>query len=291
MVGTSRRAKTTAVTKTATYDDGATANSSAIMSSAPDASLSFIPFNPGPSLERVPDDVLHEILSHLPTLKETHVLFQHRKRPPVVSSDALVRTPVLRVLSHTSRLLRSRCIAMAWQRVEICSASLPAHQISFYRVIGQATRATVGVLNACPNLLPLIQTISVCFTRYQSAEIIPAFAACLAMLPNLTTIQVMHAHSKMTTSIKNGFEGKRFPLVRRILLPSSAHGIIKCCPNVEEVTCTEGDGSTIVGSLVKGKCCQVRVLKGIGTPIKRLAKLLPNLRHIRVMESWEIKQG
>lgn len=71
----------------------------------------------------------------------------------------------------------------------------------------------------------------------------------------------------MTTAIKNGFEGKRFPSVRRISLPCSAHEIIKRCPDLEEVTCTEGDGSTIVGSLIKGKCQQVRVLKGINPPI------------------------
>jgi hypothetical protein len=78
---------------------------------------------------------------------------------------------------------------------------------------------------------------------------------------------VIHAHSQMTTAIKNGFEGKRFPSVRRITLPCPAHEIIKRCPNLEEVTCSEGDGSTIVGSLVKGNCRQVRVIKGIRPPL------------------------
>ena len=73
----------------------------------------------------------------------------------------------------------------------------------------------------------------------------------------------------MTTAVKNGFEGKRFPSVRRISLPCSAHEIIKSCPNVEEVICTEGNGSTIVGSIIKGKCQQVQVLKGIFVPVIR----------------------
>ena len=80
---------------------------------------------------------------------------------------------------------------------------------------------------------------------------------------------VIHAHSQMTTAVKNGFEGKRFPSVRRISLPCSAHEIIKSCPNVEEVICTEGNGSTIIGSIIKGNCQQVRILKGISAPITR----------------------
>ncbi|KAF8129172.1 hypothetical protein EV363DRAFT_1417716 [Boletus edulis] len=54
------------------------------------------------------------------------------------------------------------------------------------------------------------------------------------------------------SAIKDGFEGKRFPSMRRISLPFSAHEIIESCSNIEEVICTFGHGSTIVGSLAKG---------------------------------------
>ena len=119
----------------------------------------FIPFQTGPSMEHIPDDVLHEILSYLPALSERHVLFGYRGVPPVIPSAALVRTPTLRALSQTSRILRSRCLAMAWRNVELCGASLPKHKTTFYRVIGEATQAGVRVLNACPHLLPLIQFV------------------------------------------------------------------------------------------------------------------------------------
>ncbi|KAF8437494.1 hypothetical protein L210DRAFT_2329720 [Boletus edulis BED1] len=272
MARTSKRAKTTASTSTVT-PDGAPSSS---MSAQP---LPSNPFQTGPNLERIPDDVLHETLSYLPTLRDHHVLFGYNLTPPVIPSTLLVRSSTLRALSQTSRLLRSRCLAMAWQRIELCAAK---QNVSFYRAIGEATRTGTRVLKACPHLLPLIQTVSVVLTRYQSAEIIPAFAACLATLPNLTTIQVIHAHSQMTTVIKNGFEGKQFPSVRRISLPPSAHEIIKSCPHLEEVTCTEGDGSTIIGSLIKGKCQELRVIKGVDAPLKRLVKVVPNLRHIGV---------
>ena len=173
----------------------------------------FIPFQTEHTLERIPDDVLHEILSHLPTLSDQHVLFGYLMDPPVIPATELVRIPTLRVLSQTSRLLRSRCLAMAWRSLEFCGASLPKHSITFYKAIGEATKTGIRVLKACPHLLPFVQfvhsgyggfltadhyssyrTASVVWTRYQIDEIVPAFAACLATLPNLTTIQSTYGY-------------------------------------------------------------------------------------------------
>lgn len=150
MARASKRAKTTATSTVTPVADSTTASAELKL---------FVPFQTGPSLERVPDDVLHAILSYLPTLSDAHVLFGHNLTPPVIPSSMLVRTPTLRALSQTSRLLRSRCLAMAWQRVELCGASIPKHNVTFYRAIGEATKTGVRVLNACPHLLPLIQYV------------------------------------------------------------------------------------------------------------------------------------
>lgn len=152
MARASKRAKTTA---TASPDD---ADSSTGGGSAQPQSFN-IPFQTGPTLERIPDDVLHQIIAYLPTLEDRHVLLGWRRHPPVIPSTSLVRTPTLRVLSQTSRVLRSRCLAMAWQRVELCGASLPKHKVTFYKAIGNATQTGVRVLKACPHLLPLIQFV------------------------------------------------------------------------------------------------------------------------------------
>ncbi|KAI9570820.1 hypothetical protein HD554DRAFT_2312642 [Boletus coccyginus] len=277
MAPASKRARTTA-TPTVDGPD---------LSGMPAQPQLFIHFHTGPSLDRIPDDVLHEILSHLPTLDDRHVLLGRQSFPHVVSSAKLVRTPTLRALSQTSRLLRSRCLGMAWRNVELCGVNVSKSRALFHSVIGEATMACVRVLKTCPHLLPLIRTVFVVLTFYNFWEIIPAFAACLATLPNLTVIQVIHAHSRLTTVIKDAFEGKRFPSVRRITLPGYAHEIIKSCPNLEEVMCTDGDGSTIIGSLVKGHCTQVRVLKGISPHLTRL-KLLPNLTHIGVDQGGDM---
>ena len=151
MAPASKRAKTTA---TATRTDSTLKAAGA--STQPQL---FIPFHTGPSLERIPDDVLHEILSYLPTLTDRHVLLGNRGNPPVIASSSLVRTPTLRALSKTSRLLRSRCLAMAWRSVELCRASMPELTDPFYWAVGEATKAAVRVLKACPHLLPLIQFV------------------------------------------------------------------------------------------------------------------------------------
>lgn len=151
MTRASKRAKTTAIT-TVTPDGANSDNVSAQLQP-------LIPFQTGPSLERVPDDILHEILSHLPTLIDRHVLLGYRRDPPVIPSAALVRTPTLRALSQTSRLLRSRCLAMAWRSIELCGVSLPKYHVTFYKAIGEATKTGARVLKACPHLLPLIQFV------------------------------------------------------------------------------------------------------------------------------------
>ncbi|KAG6375871.1 hypothetical protein JVT61DRAFT_2735 [Boletus reticuloceps] len=244
----------------------------------------FVPFQTRPSLERIPDDVLLEIVSHLPTLGDhpRHASFKHPGFPHAIPSAILVRTSTLRALSQTSRLLRSRCLAMAWQNLELCGEKLLKYKVAFYDAFGAATEIAIRVLEACPYLLPFIQTVSVILTRYRYTEIIPEFAACLATLPNLSAIHVVHTEYRLKTTIRNAFRGIRLPSVRRISLPSLAHEIIRGCPNVEEVVCLADEyegGGRIIQSLAECKCYHVRIVKGISAPLTRLINIAPNLTH------------
>ncbi|KAF8437488.1 hypothetical protein L210DRAFT_3545794 [Boletus edulis BED1] len=282
----SKRAKmdvTSTVTKSPSPDSG----SDGVVSAQP---TSFIPFQTGPSLERIPDDVLLEVVSYLPihltTFNNRPILIHPMY---VIRCTTPARTPILRALSQTSRLLRSRCLPLAWQRTAFWGPNFRRLDSSFDESIGKRTYSSIHVLKACPYLLPLIRTVSVMLTTYQKAEIIPAFAACLATLPNLNTIQVVNMEWGIQTALKNAFRGKRFPSVRKISLPSPAHEIIKMCPNLEEVTCVdEHGGCKIVQSLVAAKCHQVRMLKGITTPLTRLVDLVPNLTHASVAKGSDM---
>ncbi|KAF8437489.1 hypothetical protein L210DRAFT_3545798 [Boletus edulis BED1] len=257
----------------------------------------FVPFQMGPSLERIPDDVLLEIVSHLPTLDD-HPRHTSSKRPMVqhvIPSTILVRTSTLRALSQTSRLLRSRCLAMAWQNVELCGEKLLKYNMPFYDAFGAATETAIRVLEACPYLLPFIQTVSVMLTSYRYTEIIPEFAACLATLPNLSAIHVVHTEYKLMTAIRNAFRGIRLPSVRRISLPSLAHEIIRSCPNVEEVVCLADNyegGGRIIQSLAECKCYHVRMVKGICAPLTHMTPLIdfPHLDTIEILVQYLICQ-
>lgn len=151
MVPTSKRARTTA-TPTVTSDG---ANSSGVSAQL----QPFIYFHTGPSLERIPDDVLYEILSHLPTFDDRHALLGRPSILHVISSANLLRTPTLRALSQTSPLLRSRCLPLAWRNLELCGVNPLKHRASSHSAIGEATEACVRVLNTCPHLLPLVQFV------------------------------------------------------------------------------------------------------------------------------------
>ncbi|KAF8129182.1 hypothetical protein EV363DRAFT_1337965 [Boletus edulis] len=251
----------------------------------------FIPFQTRPSLQRIPDDVLLEIVSHLPTLDDhpRHTSFKRPRLQHVIPFTILVRTSTLRALSQTSRLLRSRCLAMAWQNVELCGEKLLKYNMALhdYDAFGAATETAIRVLEACPYLLPFIQTVFVMLTSYRYTEIIPEFAACLATLPNLSAIHVTYTEYRLKTTIRNAFRGIRLLSVRRISLSSLAHEIIRSCPNVEEVVCLADDyegGGRIIQSLAKCKCYHVRMhvtwcrlSLSIG-----LINIAPNLTHASV---------
>jgi hypothetical protein len=83
----------------------------------------------------------------------------------------------------------------------------------------------------------------------------------MMQMPNLHTLQIVHAHTAITTHLKNGFEGFSLPNVRKIILPAQAHEVLRCCPEVRHVICTGWDASKLVSAIAK--CCKkVEILEG-----------------------------
>ena len=103
--------------------------------------------------------------------------------------------------------------------------------------------------------------MSVTVSRYQMDTILPTFVNCLQSLPNLHTLELCHVHQEMTTKLKQVFEGTNIPSIRTIVLPTSAHHILRSCPNVEDVTCNAGGGSEILGTIA-ASCPKVERVSG-----------------------------
>ncbi|THH13226.1 hypothetical protein EW146_g6967 [Bondarzewia mesenterica] len=231
-------------------------------------------------VSKVPLDVWLEILVHYPTMTRDAVKGQDLINP-VFERPFRERFDVLRALSQTCKDLRILLLPLAWSRLEVCTVRATCDQ-SFYKQVGEALkRKSEGLLKRSPHLLPLVQTVTVSLTRYAANRILPPFAQLLDALPNLNTIEVVHAHSAMTTALKTAFEGHTYPGVRTIILPTCAHEILKCCPGVEIVICTEGGGSQIISAIVKFKQSNLTVLEGIWwdeARTKRIAKVAPKLQ-------------
>lgn len=122
----------------------------------------------------------------------------------------------------------------------------------------------------CANIQSYLRIATVSLTRCSVDVILPAFTRCLERLPNLHTLQIVHAHSQMSTALKDTFESKRFPQIRTIILPSCAQSVLRACPEVRHVTCNEDNGGELVTAIL-ASCKKVEILRGI-TPESAIVK-------------------
>jgi hypothetical protein len=120
-----------------------------------------------------------------------------------------------------------------------------------------------------------VRVVTVTLTRFQTSKVLPPFVKLLNALPNVHTLEIPHAHSAMTGALKEAFEGSVFPTVQKIILPTCAHEILRCCPEIREVTCNEDDGGRLVGALAHNGCKKLEVLRGVSPgPVLIKRKLL-----------------
>ena len=108
--------------------------------------------------------------------------------------------------------------------------------------------------------------MSVNISRYATPTVLPACVEAIEALPNLHTLQIVRTHDQMSNIFKRIFDGHVFPQVRTISLPSNAHNILRCCPEVRKIICNAGmDASTVVGAISK-VCRKVEEIEGFWGP-------------------------
>ncbi|KAI0790817.1 hypothetical protein C8Q75DRAFT_806197 [Abortiporus biennis] len=91
-------------------------------------------------------------------------------------------------------------------------------------------------------------------------------------------LYVIHASATMTSTIKNAFTGHSWPQVCSVMLPTSASAILSCCPNVEEVSCSHGDGDKLIGPMTKF-CKKVHSLHGFNLRVGEGLSEIADLRY------------
>ena len=103
-------------------------------------------------------------------------------------------------------------------------------------------------------------TVHLACTRYS----IPLFVKCLKSLPNLHTLEIGCEENFATTPLKDALEDINLPQIKTLILPPSAHPLIRHSPDVEDVVCVvrhqtaSPDG--FLGSLASNRNSKVKRL-------------------------------
>jgi len=87
---------------------------------------------------------------------------------------------------------------------------------------------------------------------YKEAEL---FIDCLSALPNLHTLEITTNSQYLIIKYCVDTLKKRVPQfqqVRTLVLPDAVHRLLRCCPNVEDLTCCTPPGMDFVKSLMAG---------------------------------------
>lgn len=261
----------------------------------------------------MPLELLLEIMSYFPAVP---VPTSRRFNTPVLPPSVFERWDTLRALSQTCRLWRSIFYPMVWERMEACAirqlkldtksgsgnqtpaaaSSAPKPEIdiyefrgddipvSWYKGVSRLLEKVSKGLSSDPQAAQHVRTVNVSLTRCSPGTVLPAFVECLEKLPNLETLQILRAHSQMSSMITDYFQRHTFPQIRTVIVPEQGHEILRCCPNARKVICNYGDGSKIITGLAK--CCKnIEVVEGITANknfLKRLVKGCPNIRELKL---------
>ncbi|KAJ7653135.1 hypothetical protein DFH06DRAFT_527170 [Mycena polygramma] len=269
--------------------------------------------DPGSSdsgLTSLPVDVLDEIVSHFPTVSVPLLEAQ------ILSCSYLIRTRTLLALSETCRRFRSVFLPSAWRHLEICASRRVVSQVtkSYYynnhatKVIDVEQRwgpqmatefarelvwqmEVVTVRN--PALASNVRVVSVLLSEWSAATVFPEFFRCLALLPNLHTIQIVRAPSKsarrygykkLNDPFGRALSGYNFPGVRTLVLHEAALGLVQCCPNVDTLTLNNSFNILALPLPVIAQYApHLRSLNSAplaARSVLDLARLLPNLQDI-----------
>ena len=67
------------------------------------------------------------------------------------------------------------------------------------------------------------------------------FVEFLGSLPNLHTLEIARAHNRITTPLGNALKRVKLPQIKTLILPPTAHPLLRHCHNVEDVVYVVGD--------------------------------------------------
>jgi hypothetical protein len=107
-----------------------------------------------------------------------------------------------------------------------------------------------------------VRVFTVSLSDTKKEEMLPLFVRCVFALTNLHTLEIPHAHRRISASLASAL-GKRTLLgIRRLVLPDCAHPLLRACPEAREVVCIMGNGAKLLGVIAKN-CPHVERVDGV----------------------------
>jgi len=202
---------------------------------------------------KLPDELFLEIFASFPILKwsDLYYRYSHTWYTPIPDFYG-ERTQALSALSVTCRAMRYRFLGEVWERSLMClkmwrqNDQIPARLQLQCRTLTSDRRLAAYIrcvsrdsnTSCFPVYLSLQRVMTVDLACDGTETILESFARCLAVLPNLHTLEVISMGTHYSEPLCRALKGVRLPQIRTLILPCTSHSLLRHCPNVDDLTCT-----------------------------------------------------
>ncbi|CAA7265304.1 unnamed protein product [Cyclocybe aegerita] len=196
-------------------------------------------------LPALPDEIYLEIVSHLPSMPIPTL-----NRCSLEDESHRDRHQTLLALTQTCRHLRRVFLRHLWQRIEVydCMQTSKGHLAMTYpRLLpgrppvnlahkGHAVeliRQLETVIMREPSFSLYVSILNVSVLEYSAKTVLEELARCIALLPNLHTVQLSFTLNFDSYQFLDELFGKyNYPQVRNACLSDTASQFLLACPNV-----------------------------------------------------------
>ncbi|TFK75070.1 hypothetical protein BDN72DRAFT_832372 [Pluteus cervinus] len=252
----------------------------------------------------LPAELLLEIISYLPRFP---VPCNYLNLPMTTTTNT--RQETLLVLIQLCRSFRHALVHRLWEEMVLCSLhggqmntttnpDWMRHSCALrqrkhcnscerylaHEIVAQLETVTVRG----PDYATRIQTLSIFLLGYSATTTVPEFARCLALLPNLKTLQLHYNISSdvLDRSVQNAFSQYQYQNIQTLVVPCvrGSARVLKACPNVHHLHFTSIAGLFSAPGYDPDTFPNVKKFTGMD-PIQdqfQFCDVLPNLKYVQV---------
>ncbi|TFK62156.1 hypothetical protein BDN72DRAFT_405478 [Pluteus cervinus] len=253
-------------------------------------------------LAALPPELLLEIVNHLPRFPVPCDYLG----PPMIT-PVHTRHSTLIILVQICSSLRTALVHQLWEDIElfslycgqrntpadpkrICTSCLLEQNLSSesyfaFKIVSQLETVTVRV----PEYAACVQTLTIFLPVHSAETIVPEFAECLTLLPNLRTLQFYYNiyNEDLCHVIRKRFARRQYKNIKTLVIPADIGSmtLLEACANVSHLHFT----STLLFR-VSNVFVNIEKLTGIlpHPHFNRIGDILPNLKRFQLRSDSSI---